>query len=312
MKLNLPLRREGTVDVLAVGENSVDLVAVVDGHPRANAKIAMAEFQELAGGEAASAAVGLTRLGWRSKYIGRFGSDRLGDLVRHQLSVEGVDISDSTVVPDTRNRLAVILVNRQNGERTVVSYRAPRLALLPGDIPAAAISAARVLLVGSDDAEAMTSAAARARAHGVRTVGDMEHVHAETPALLHQLDVVIAAATFPEALTGKRDPGAALRALAAMSKAPLVCVTLGEEGCLAVAEGKEVRVPAFPIEAIDTTGAGDLFRAGLIARWLATPVDPEVVELLRYANAVAALNCRAVGAQTAAPRRDEVEALLRS
>jgi sugar/nucleoside kinase (ribokinase family) len=76
--------------------------------------------------------------------------------------------------------------------------------------------------------------------------------------------------------------------------------------------GDEIQMPAFAIDAVDTTGAGDLFRAGLIARWLSEPDGPIVAELLRYANAVAALNCLAVGAWTAAPRRSDVEALLKS
>ena len=315
MKLKLPLRigrPNAGIDVLAVGENSVDLIAVVDGHPPADAKVPLAEYLEVAGGEAASAAVGLVRLGWRAKYVGRFGDDRLAEVGQRQLAAEGVDISDVLTIPDCQSRLALILVNRQSGERTVMWRRDSRLSLQPGDVPDAVIAGARVLLVGSADVEAMTSVAARARALGLRTVGDLEHVHPETPGLLRQLDVVVTAASFPTQLTGREEVGAALHALAEMSGAPLVCVTLGKEGCLALVGGQEVRVPAFEIDAIDTTGAGDLFRAGLIARWLTTPIEPDIFELLRYANAAAALNCRALGAQTAAPRRDEVDALLRS
>ena len=92
----------------------------------------------------------------------------------------------------------------------------------------------------------------------------------------------------------------------------MVCVTLGDQGCLALVGDDEIHMPAFEIDAVDTTGAGDLFRAGLIAHWLSEPHGPLVADLLRYANAVAALNCRAVGAWTAAPRRSDVETLLKS
>lgn len=100
--------------------------------------------------------------------------------------------------------------------------------------------------------------------------------------------------------------------MAEHSGAALTCVTLGEEGCLALVAGQEIRVPAFPIRPVDTTGAGDLFRAGVIARWLQEPVGPDIEDLLRYATAVAALNCRGRGAWAGAPRSSEVDELLGS
>ena len=312
MKLRLSLEPGNrAVDVVAVGENSVDLVAVTEGHPQANAKYPLINYLELPGGEAASAAVGLSRLGWRAKYIGKVGDDRFGVMIRERLASEGVDVSEIIIVEDTTSRMAVILVDRETGDRTVLWRRADQLSLEPGDVEDQTLAAARVLLLGSDDVNAMTSVARRARERGARTVGDLEHVHTGTASLLRELDVVIMASTFPAAFTGEPDPGAALRQVAAISGASLVCVTLGGEGCLALAAGEELRVPAFDIDIVDTTGAGDMFRAGFIARWLREPNEPDVTELLRYANAVAALNCRETGAQTAAPRADEVEALLR-
>ena len=313
MKLRLrPPAASRAVDVLAVGENSVDLLAVIDGHPEANAKVPLRDFLELPGGEAASAAVGLARLGWRAKYIGRVGDDRLGALIRENLHAEGVDASECVVVDNQTSRMALIVVDATTGNRTVLWRRGERLSLEPTDIRNETLSSARVLLVGSDDVTAMADAARRARERGVRTVGDLEHVHEGTWALLEELDLIVMAASFPAALTGRRDLRAALREIQQATAAPLVCVTLGAEGCVALADGEEITVPAYRVRVADTTGAGDLFRAGLIASWLANPEEPDVREMLRYANAVAALNCRAVGAQTAAPRRAEVEALLAS
>jgi ribokinase/sulfofructose kinase len=186
------------------------------------------------------------------------------------------------------------------------------LALLPDDVADDCVRRARVLLVGSDDVPAMTSAARRARWADVRTVGDLERIHAGTESLLRELDLIVMAASFPSAFTGIPSMGAALRAVAELSGAALTCVTLGEDGCLALAGGQEIRVPALATEVVDTTGAGDLFRAGLIGRWLQEPSGPSVVDLLRYAAAVAALNCRRQGAWAGAPRRSEVDQLLRS
>ena len=115
--------------------------------------------------------------------------------------------------------------------------RGPELAVEPGDLTDDVLGRARLLLVGSDDVPAMISAAGRARGQDVRTVGDLERIHSGTDALLRELDVVIMAASFPEAFTGISPLGAAVQAVAEHSGAALTCVTLGEEGCLAVGRG---------------------------------------------------------------------------
>jgi sugar/nucleoside kinase (ribokinase family) len=300
------------LDVVTIGENSLDFVAELDRHPTVDSKQQLRGFRQLPGGEAASAAVGLARLGWRTAYIGRFGDDDFGRTGRERLENEGVDIGRVVVVPGVASRIAVILADRKSARRTVLWQRDPALSLEPADIGDEVLRESRIVLVGSDDVRAMTDAARRARAAGTRTVGDLERVHDGTAGLLRELDVIVTAASFPKAFTGHTQLGKAMSEIAAFSGAAIVCVTLGEEGCLALVGGDEIQMPAFAIDAVDTTGAGDLFRAGLIARWLSEPDGPIVAELLRYANAVAALNCLAVGAWTAAPRRSDVEALLKS
>ena len=299
-------------DVVTVGENSVDLVAEVNTFPVPDSKQQLRGFSEIPGGEAASAAVGLARLGWRVAYIGRVGDDGFGETGRKKLEAEGVDTTSLVVVPQVTSRLAVILVDRRTAQRTVLWRRDPALSLQTSDIDHQVLSQSRVVLVGIDDVQAMCTAATRARATGARTVGDLERVHDGTQELLGQLDVIVMAASFPKAFTGHIHLGKALKEIADFSRAAMVCVTLGADGCLALVGGDEIHMPAFEIDAVDTTGAGDLFRAGLIARWLTEPDRPAVRDLLRYANAVAALNCRAVGAWTGAPRPSEVDALLKA
>ena len=91
--------------------------------------------------------------------------------------------------------------------------------------------------------------------------------------------------------------------------AALVCVTLGAEGSLAWCGGREVRTPPFPVDCVDSTGAGDAFRGAFAAACLASP-EGAIEDVLSYANAVAALNCRALGARGGLPTRDEVQQLM--
>jgi len=156
---------------------------------------------------------------------------------------------------------------------------------------------------------AATQAAAYARDAGVPTVLDIDKVRPGTNELLRYIDVIIGAETFPGELTGIDEPGRALDAIAREFGASVVCVTLGGEGSLARVNGREIRTPAFSVDCVDSTGAGDAFRGGFAAGCLANP-HGDVEDALAYANAVAALNCRALGARGGMPTRDEVQRLL--
>src|SRR4029077_19461930 len=120
---------------------------------------------------------------------------------------------------------------------------------------------------------------------------------------------IIAAQSFPGELTGYDDPGRALQAIASEFNAPVVSVTLGEEGSLTRCGAREFHTPGFSVDCVDSTGAGDAFRGGFAAGCLLAP-DGDVEDVLSYATAVAALHCRALGAQPALPGPGEVDLLL--
>ena len=110
-------------------------------------------------------------------------------------------------------------------------------------------------------------------------------------------------------MTGYDDPGRAIEALAREFGAPLVAVTMGEDGTLAWCGGRLIRTPAYKVDCVDSTGAGDVFRGAFASACLRDP-QGEIEEALKYANAAAALNCRALGARAGMPRPDEVDQLL--
>jgi sulfofructose kinase len=296
-------------DVVGFGLNSVDLVAVVDGYPARNTKHRLERFERLPGGEIATAVAVCARLGWRGRYIGSFGDDDLGAISRASLADLGIDLTAARTVAGATNRFAVILVDSRSGERTILWDRDARLAFAPGDVPADAVTSGRVLIVDGTDAAAGAEAGRLARAAGIPTVADVEVAGAGILDLLRQTDAIVAAAAFPAALTGYADVGRALAAMQEASRAPFVAVTLGEEGSLARCDGREIRTPAFKVTCVDSTGAGDAFRAGFAAGCLRRP-DGSIEDVLAYANAVAALNCRAIGARSGMPTAEEVDRML--
>lgn len=312
MELPLALRPpvpEG-FDVVGFGLNTIDLIAVVEQYPEPDSKQQLTDFIERPGGQAATAMAACARLGWRTRYVGRFGDDVRGRVARASLEEEGVDLSTCEDVAAPQP-VSLILVDG-DGRRTVLWSRVPVLNMDVDDVEAGVVTSGRVLLVDCHQTAAATQAATYARRAGVPTIIDVEKVRPGIEALLAQIDLIITARAFPEAFTGVSGIGSALAALARRFEPALVCATLGQEGSLAILGGTEIHTPGFQVPVVDTTGAGDVFRGGLIAGWLAAGPRPQAEEVLTYANAVAALKCRALGARTAIPRRAEVEHLLAS
>ena len=309
LPLAVPPVQDRSCDVAGLGQNSVDLVAMLREFPTSNSKQQIERFARFPGGQVASAMVCCARLGWRARYLGRFGSDELGDIGRNSLVTEGVDVTAAEVVAGAQTRFAMIIVDGRTGDRTVLWDRDPRLALTSADVPAAAVRTSRVLLVDCDDVEASVAAATVARDAGVITAIDVEAVLPGLDRLLPLIDIVIASEGFPERWTASSETGRALERLHAELRPALTCVTLGPRGSLARCGGREIRTPAFSVPCVDTTGAGDAFRGGFIAALLRHgPEDVEI--LLRMANAVAALKCRTAGAREGLPHTAELDALL--
>jgi sulfofructose kinase len=307
----VPPREAFPFDVVGLGLNSIDLLAVVAEYPANNTKQRLQRFARMPGGQMATATAACARLGLRARYIGRFGSDDLGVLSRESLLAEGVDVSASRSVQGATNQFAVIIVDARTGTRTVLWDRHPDLTMKAADVPKDAVVSGRMLLVDCHETAAATEAAKYAREAGIPTIIDVERVRPGIAELLQHIDAVIAAESFPCELTGYDAPGKALEAIAAEFGTPVACITLGERGSLARCNGREIVTPGFSVACVDSTGAGDVFRGGFAAGCLRAPDGP-LEDVLEYANACAALNCRALGARGGMPISGEVEHVLKA
>ena len=305
----IPAATARPFDVVTFGLNSLDLLTVVAEFPASNSKQRLQRFAKMPGGQMATAAAACARLGLKARYIGTFGDDEFGAVSRESLANLGVDIAAARTAAGSTNQFAVVLVDARSGERTVLWDRHPALATDPAAVSQEAVTSGRVLIVDCHEAAAAAQAARYARTAGIPTVIDVERVRPAITDLLQHIDAIIAAQEFPTALTGYEQLGQALEAIGREFGAPLVCVTLGGEGSLAWCNGREIRTPAFQVDCVDSTGAGDVFRGAFAAACLLEP-DGEVEHALEFANAAAALNCRALGARGGLPTLDEVEQLL--
>ncbi|MBK7392190.1 MAG: carbohydrate kinase family protein [Chloracidobacterium sp.] len=310
MKFPFDLSDDKEFDVLGFGTNAVDYLITVPEYPAFNSKIEIDYYTEAAGGEIASTMAGLKRLGMKTAYAGRFGSDRAGEIGLASLVDEGVDISFSETIDGAKTQIAFIMIDAASGERTILWQRDKLLAYDERDAPVDATTRCRVLHMTPHDTQACIRMAAEAKANGAIVSVDIDNVFEGIKDLLPLVDICIASAEFSHKLLGTTDLEQGLRELNSRFGCAVTGATVGDRGSVVLCDGRLIETPAFAVPGgcIDTTGAGDAFRTGLLYGLLSgEPVE----ESCRMANAVAALKCRGAGARCALPTETQLQTLLK-
>ena len=305
-------------DVVGVGANSVDYVYRLPEFPHPDtqaAKLRITHHAVLCGGQTTTALCTCAAMGLRAKYIGVTGNDANGELIRRELETRGVDAGHAHVRRGARNAYAVILLDERRGERVVLWQRDAALTLKPGEIDASVVAQSRLIHVDDVDEDAAICAASIGRSAGIPVTSDIERVTERTEELVAAVTIPIFAEHVIEALTGERDVERGLRKVRAQcggaGRRPgpfgpgdnLVCVTLGARGAMLLEDDRLHSVPGLPVEVVDTTGAGDVFRGAFIAAFLRGDAPADI---LRFANAAAALSCTRLGAIDGIPAIEEV------
>jgi len=296
--------------IVTVGSVNMDLVTQVPRLPVWGECLMGDDFKTVPGGKGANQALAVARLGHPSVLVGRVGGDLFGSRLRADLEREGVDVSHLKVDPDAANGVALIFLDRQ-GRNAILVAGGANMRLTPEDVRQAEpqIAQASLLLVQLEvSREAVREAIGLAHRHHVPVILDPAPAHNFTADLMPGVFAAVPNETEAQTLTGipcDTEAGAreAARKLTEMG-ARYGVVKLGERG-LVYTEGKEVRVlPAFAVEAVDTTAAGDAFAAGLA---VAVAEGASLAEALSFASACGALAVTKFGAQPSMPMRAAVE-----
>ena len=295
---------DAPVDVIGLGAACIDDVYYVPRLPTTDAaseKVPITRHRRRAGGQAATTLAASARLGLSARFAGALGRDGDGEWLSDELAGLGIDVSWATG-RDASTARAVIVVNATDGERLVLWQRSPALTADLVQVSAAMDVGARLLHVDDVDPLVAIDAARYARSRGLPVTSDMDHVTPEIERLFELVTVPVLAAHVPALLTGEPDWERALRQLGSRRQGP-VYVTLGSSGAAVVDRGELLQVAAIGVTAIDATGAGDVFRAGVVYGTLSGwPAG----RTLTFANAAAGLSCRVEGAMSGAPTLDEV------
>ncbi len=294
--------------IVVVGSANTDMVVKTEHIPGPGETVIGGEFIMAAGGKGANQAVAAARLGAQVTFVARLGYDVFGDRAIAGYEQEGIDTSFIVRDPDVASGVALIFVDG-NGENSIAVASGANARLTPADVARAsgAIADADILLV---QLEVPLAAVRRAieLAHQASTTVILNPAPAKEiePDVLAQVSIATPNEHEIKVVVGETErQGSIARMLDAGTGT--VLVTLGSRGVLWATRHGQQNVPAFSVNAVDTTAAGDAFNGGLAC---ALAREMAMADAIRYASAVAAISVTRMGAQPSLPTADQVEQFL--
>jgi sulfofructose kinase len=290
-----------------VGQNATDTLILLSHFPAYAGKVAFERELLSPGGQVASALVTCAKLGLRVKYIGTVGDDERGRIQLESLRETGINLDDVEVRENCPNQTAYILIDQATGERTVLWQRNDCLRLDPESMTAEKIASARLLHIDAHDTATVAKAAQIAREHRIPVTVDVDTIYHGFDQVLPHVDYLVASSEFPVQWTNERDPFRALEMIQEEFHIPVAAMTLGALGALARVDGRFIYSPAFVVNCADTTGAGDVFHGAFC---YAVLQKMPMRETLEFSNAMAALNCTALGARGGISTIEQARSLM--
>ena len=288
-----------------VGIAVLDRVFRVTQHATVPGKYRATERMTVGGGVAANAAVTASRLGATSRLVSVVGDDDTGRAIVSGLNEEGIDVTAVQVRSEEQSPESIVQIDA-DGERLIVNHASPTL-FTDADKPSpATFTGSDAVLVDMRWAAGARSGLEAARAAGRPGIVDCDHDPADSPGVLEAASHIVFAAQTLKGWTQNADLEAAL-AEARERTGAWVAATEGADGTTWLDVGGTHNTPAFPVEAVDTLGAGDVFHGAFAVR-LAEGASPEMA--IRFASAAAALKCERFGGRAAIPSRDAVDRAL--
>ena len=296
-----------TPQVVGLGQCCLDILGQTSSYPELDQKAELSSLLVQGGGPVATALVTLARLGVPVAMVGAVGDDEFGRQIRNGLVNEKVDCTYLVESSRATSQVAFISVDAE-GHRNIFWHRGTACFTVPETFHGVLSDSVRILHLDGLHLEQAIVAAEMARSLNVVTVLDAGSLRPGMEKLLPLVDHLVASEKFARQACHYNDTESALKQLAEYG-AEAITITLGKAGSLSLnIAGQMFRQPAFEINAVDTTGCGDVFHGGYLFGLLQGWPLPRTV---RFAAACAALKTRALGGRTAIPALPEVESFLR-
>src|SRR3982075_4356702 len=294
--------------ILCVGIPVRDLTFRVGGVPARGSKENATHFDEICGGNALNAAIGIVRLGGRASICGPMGDARetSSRYIFDKLAHEGIDTKHIVRMPGLVTPISSIMID-PSGERTIVTFRDPELWKVRLPDTDTLLEDCDAILTESPCAAFCTDLCVEARRRGIPVIVDVDRAMSLREGLLTASSHLVFSSEPLQETAGIADDGEALKKIAKLTPS-FLAGTRGAQGTIWLDEHQALQqTPAFPVHTVDTLGAGDVFHGAFA---LAIPEKQDIPNALRFASAAAALKCTRFGGAFAAPQRAEVEELL--
>ena len=294
--------------ILCIGMPVRDLTFRVRGVPARGSKENATHFDEICGGNALNAAIGIVRLGGRASICGPMGDARetSAKYIFDKLAHEGIDTRHIVHMPGLVTPISNIMID-PSGERTIVTFRDPELWKVQLPDADELLEDCHAILTENRCAEFCTDLCAKARGRGIPVIVDVDRTMSLREGLLNASSHLVFSSEALQSTAGVADDGEALKKIAKLTPS-FLAGTRGAQGTIWLDEHQTLQqTPAFPVHTVDTLGAGDVFHGAFA---LAITEKQDLRAALRFAAAAAALKCTRFGGAFAAPQRAEVEALL--
>jgi len=284
-------------DVTGVGYTAIDYLGVIPHFPEENLKLELETLEVQGGGPCATATVTAARLGLSTAFIGKVGGDDRGAMMLMKLNGEGVDVSSAVLEAEALSQFAFSMVDAKTGHRTILWTRGTLSPLKPEELDMEKVTSCRGLLVDTLEPAAAAAAAKAAADAGAKVLIDAGTLRDGVREILPHCHYIVASETFSGQISDGRGPEAALEEMMKYGPAAAV-VTLGEKGCVALSDEGYSKAKGFEVDAVDTTGAGDVFHGAFLYAVLR---EWDIQRCCVFANAVAAMKCRRLGGRTGIP-----------
>lgn len=284
-------------DVLGIGQSCIDILGFIPFFPSIEQRVELQGPTIQRGGPTANALNVLTRFGCKVALMSVIGDDSYGDLLLEELQTEGIDTSLVVRKQGQNTQISLIPVEKNTGKRTVFWSRGPVGSL--SDLQIDPEIAQNSRLIHTDDiyvAPAIEIIKA-AKKSGVLVSVDLGSLQPGVEKLKGNVDLLITSLEFMKDYTGEEDPRVGIRKLLDFG-AEVTTVTLEEMGSITVYDDETIEIPAYSIDAVDTTGCGDVFHGSFIYAWLQ---GWDIMRTLHFATAAAAISTRSLGASTGLP-----------
>jgi ribokinase len=295
--------------VAGLGQCSFDNLFIIDSFPVPDTKKEVIEWTTAGGGPVATALVSLSRLGINCNFYGVTGDDEAGNKIQESLQVENVNISGLLKRSGSNSQVAFIAIETGSGKRTIFWKRPSGKPLGSDELPDDFLDNIDFLLLDGLMPDVSIYSAKKASEKNIPVMLDAGRVREGMMELAHLCNYVVCSEEFAQGLLGDNNPFEPEKAIVHMKKfgAKATTITLGDKGSITISGDEIFQTPAFTVEVVDTTGAGDVFHGGyiygLLQKW-------DIKKVVSFASAFAALKCRKLGGRDGIPGLDEVEALM--